>query len=239
MRNAFTRYSQVFNEAPDSEKIVVPMPTADLIPNSLENAINIALSENPQIKNKGQQIAVARERKRSARADLFPSFDFVSKFNYEKHSNGTLGTRRDASFLLQANWNLFTGLTSRANIAQASYKYSASQDDYEFIVRKVNENTRIAWQNLNTSRDRLNQLENAVNIASEVFDSRTKLRAAGKDTVINVLDAKSEIINARINLARASFNEREAIYALLLAMGRLDYRKIANSAQGAGDTLPR
>ena len=239
MRNAFTRYSQVFNQAPDIESIVVPTPTADVIPNSLEDAIGIALSENPQIKNKGQQIAVARERKRAAKSDLFPSFDFISKFNYEKHNTGTIGTRRDASFLLQANWNLFTGLTSRANIAQASYNYSASQDDYEFIVRKVNENTRIAWQNLNTSRERLNQLENAVNIASEVFDSRTKLRAAGKDTVINVLDAKSEIINARINLAKASFNEREAIYALLLAMGRLDYREIANAAQGAGDTLPR
>ena len=117
MRNAFTRYSQVFNQAPDIESIVVPTPTADLIPNSLENAIGIALSENPQIKNKGQQIAVARERKRAAKSDLFPSFDFVSKFNYEKHNNGTIGTRRDASFLLQANWNLFTGLTSRANIA--------------------------------------------------------------------------------------------------------------------------
>ena len=239
MKNSITRYIQVFNEAPDIEKIIEPMPTADLIPNSLEAATRIALSENPQIRNKDQQIAVARERKRSARSDLFPSLDFVSKFNYEKHNNGTIGTRRDASFLLQANWNLFTGLTSRANIAQASYDYAASQDDYELMVRKVNESTRIAWQNLNTSRERLNQLENAVNIASEVFDSRQKLRAAGKDTVINVLDAKSEIINARINLTRASFNEREAIYALLLAMGRLDHREIASADQGAGDTLPR
>ena len=78
-----------------------------------------------------------------------------------------------------------------------------------------------------------------MNIASEVFESRKKLRAAGKDTVINVLDAKSEIINARINLTTASFNEREAIYALLLAMGRLSYYQIASSNQGAGDTLPR
>ena len=239
MQNSITRYIQVFNEAPDIEKIIEPMPTADLIPNSLEAATKIALSENPQIQNKDQQIAVARERKRSARSDLFPSLNFVSKFNYEKHNNGTVGTRRDASFLLQANWDLFTGLTSRANIAQASYDHAASQDDYEFMVRKVNESARIAWQNLNTSRERLNQLENAVNIASEVFDSRQKLRAAGKDTVINVLDAKSEIINARINLTRASFNEREAIYALLLAMGRLDHREIASADQGAGDTLPR
>jgi adhesin transport system outer membrane protein len=239
MKNALTRYARVFNQIPNTDTIIDPMPTADLIPNNLETAIQIALSENPQIRNKDQQIAVARERKRSARSDLFPSLDFVSKFNYEKHNNGTSGTRRDASFLLQANWDLFTGLTSRANIAKASYDYAASQDDFEFVIRKVNENTRIAWQNLHTSRDRLKQLENAVNIASEVFDSRQKLRAAGKDTVLNVLDAKSEIINARINLTTASFNERESIYALLLAMGRLNYRQIAKAAQGAGETLPR
>jgi len=239
MKNAFTRYARVFDQNPNIDTIIEPMPTADLIPNNLETAIQIALSENPQIRNKNQQIAIAKERKRSARSDLFPSLDFVSKFNYEKHNNGTLGTKKDASFLLQANWDLFTGLTSRANIAQASYDYSASQDDFEFITRKVNETTRIAWQNLNTSRERLKQLENAVNIASEVFDSRQKLRAAGKDTVINVLDAKSEIINARINLTTASFNEREDIYALLLAMGRLNHRQIASSEQGAGATLPR
>ena len=159
--------------------------------------------------------------------------------NYEKHSGGTIGTRRDYSVVVSASWNLFTGFSSRYSRAKASYDYKASKDQYEVSLRKVIEETKLAWQSLLTARERLELLENAVNIASEVFDSRTKLRAAGKDTVINVLDAKSEIINARINLAKASFNEREAIYALLLAMGRLDYGEISNAAQGAGDTLPR
>ncbi len=237
--NALTRYAQVFNSVPDINKTVEPMPNADLIPDSLEAAINIALTENPQILGKDQEIALARERKQSARSDLFPKIDFVSTFNYEKHNNGAIGTRRDASFLLQANWDLFTGLTSRANIAQASFDHSASRDNYEFTTRKVVESTRIAWQNLKTARERLKQLENAVNIASEVYDSRKKLRAAGKDTIINVLDAKTEITNARINLTNASFDEREAVYTLLLAMGRLVHSQVASLSQGAGDTLPR
>ena len=239
LENSFSRYTQVFNKAPDLDKLVEPVPKADLIPDSMESAIDIALSENPQVLNSDRQVAVARELKRSARSDLYPSLDFVSTFNYEKHNGGTLGTRRDASFILQANWDLFTGLTSRRNIAKASFDYSASRDNYEFAVRKVIEGARIAWQNLHTSRERLIQLENAVNIASEVFESRKKLRAAGKETVINVLDAESEITNARINFATASFNEREAVYALLLAMGRMVYSELASSTQGAGDTLPR
>jgi adhesin transport system outer membrane protein len=239
LENSISRYNQVFNTPPDLDKIVEPLPKADLVPDSMEAAIDIALAENPQIFNSDQRVAIAREAKRFARSDLYPVVDFVSKFNYEKHNSGTIGTRRDASFILQANWDLFTGLTSRANIAKASYDYAASRDNYEFATRKIVEGARIAWHNLHTSRKRLVQLENAVNIASEVFSSRKKLRAAGKETVIKVLDAESEITNARINFTTASFDEREAVYALLLSMGRLGYSEIMASTQGAGATLPR
>ena len=73
-----------------------------------------------------------------------------------------------------------------------------------------------------TARERLELLENAVNIASEVFESRKKLREAGKETVINVLDAENEVNSAQINFTSASYDERIAVYQLLLAMGRLD-----------------
>ena len=89
-------------------------------------------------------------------------------------------------------------------------------------MRKVIEQTKLAWQALLTARERLELLENAVNIASEVFESRKKLREAGKETVINVLDAENEVNSAQINFTSASYDERIAVYQLLLAMGRLD-----------------
>ncbi|MBT4463752.1 MAG: TolC family protein, partial [Rhodospirillaceae bacterium] len=62
----------------------------------------------------------------------------------------------------------------------------------------------------------------AVNIATEGFISRKKLREAGKETVINVLDAENEVSNAQINYTAASYDERLSIYQLLLSMGRLN-----------------
>ena len=85
---------------------------------------------------------------------------------------------------------------------------------------------KLSWQALLTVRERLELLENAINIASEVFDARQKLREAGKETVINVLDAESEIFNARINFTTASYDERLAVYQLLLAMGRLNLENL-------------
>jgi len=59
-----------------------------------------------------------------------------------------------------------------------------------------------------------------------VFTSRKKLREAGKETVINVLDAENEIYNAQINLTSARFDHKLAVYQLLLAMGRLDTERL-------------
>ena len=83
------------------------------------------------------------------------------------------------------------------------------------------EQTRLSWQNLLTVGERLALLENAVNVAAEVFDSRRKLREAGKETVINVLDAESEIFSAQINYTGASYNRRLSVYQILLALGQL------------------
>ena len=55
---------------------------------------------------------------------------------------------------------------------------------------------------------------------------RKKLREAGRETVINVLDAENEVFNARINYTSAFFDTRQATYQLLLAVGRLSENTI-------------
>ena len=57
--------------------------------------------------------------------------------------------------------------------------------------------------------------------------------------MINVLDAESEIANARINFASALFDERQAVYQLLLAIGRLDLPELEGSLSGSGDAIAR
>jgi len=220
--DAASRFTQVYNHPPDVEAMMDPVPPVEMLPSTLERAIEIAVAENPAIENTSTTIEVNRERKRAVLSELYPVVDLEGQFNFEKHAGTVIGVRRDYSLLLTATWNMFSGFSTRESMAQATYNYRASQDSHTFSARKVIEQTRLTWQALLTSRDRLELLENAVNIASEVFESRKKLREAGKETVINVLDAENEVSNTQISFARASYDERLAIYQLLLAMGRLD-----------------
>lgn len=220
-QDAISRFTQVYDHAPDIQAMMDPIPPIVLVPSTLEEALDIAMGENPAVSNSDVTIEVARERRRLIKSEFMPTLDVVGKANFEKNKNATLGIRRDFSVLLQATWDLFTGLSTNASLSQAAYDLGASKDNRTYVSRKVLEQVKLSWQALLTLRYRLELLENAANIAAEVFDSRKKLREAGKETVINVLDAESEIFNAQINFAAASYDERVAIYQLLLAMGRL------------------
>ncbi len=221
LEDAISRYMQTFDHPPNIDEMVDPFPPMNLIPSELSAAVDIATARNPAIGNSGTSIEVARESRRLARAELFPTIDLEGAMNYEKHNSATIGTRRDYSVVVSASWDLFTGFSSRYSRAKASYDYQATKDDYEFSLRKVVEQTKLAWQALLTARERLELLENAVNIATEVFGSRKKLREAGKETVINVLDAENEVNNAQTNFNSATYDERVAVYRLLRAMGQL------------------
>ena len=106
-------------------------------------------------------------------------------------------------------------------------KNSLDKSKLDKIYASSIEETKLAWQSLLTARERLELLENAVNIATEVFGSRKKLREAGKETVINVLDAENEVNNAQTNFNSATYDERLAVYSLIRAMGQLTKTSLA------------
>jgi len=222
LENAVTRYIQVFDHVPELESMFDPVPPVEMIPSDLQKTIEIAIQENPAITNSAVTVEITRERRRTVISEYAPVIDLVSTANYEKHNAGTIGTRRDYSVQLQANWNLFTGFTTSDSLSQVAYDYGTSRSNHDQTVNKVIEQVKLSWQALLTARARLELLENAVNIATEVFVSRKKLREAGKETVINVLDAENEVSNAQINFTAASYDERLSIYQLLLSMGRLN-----------------
>jgi len=221
LTDAISRYAQIFNRSPNIETMMDPMPPIELIPSTIERTIAIAMAENPGATNAGANIEMARERRNALSGERFPSVDLESSFNFEKHNSSTIGVRKDYSLLLKASWDLFTGFSTSNTQAQATFDYAATKDVRETTLRKIIEQTRLSWQTLLTSRKRIELLENAVNIAAEVFESRKKLREAGQETVINVLDAENEVNNAQINFTSASYDERISVYQLLLSMGRL------------------
>lgn len=198
-----------------------PVPQAQL-PDDLDEALEIARENNPAIDSSLATVDVADQRRRVARSDYYPRIDLVSSANRENDNDLVRGTSIDISVLMQATWNLFNGFATDAGISQAAAEYQASLRNHDSVARDVTQQTRLAWNEMTTARERVALLQNAVNIATEVLDARSKLREAGRETVINVLDAENEVYNARINLVIASGDATRAAYQVLQGIGRLE-----------------
>lgn len=235
LKDAITRYVQVFGHAPDMDKMAAPAAPLGAIPETLDEVVAIALQENPSITSAATQTAVAGEQQDAAHAGYLPTVNLEVAGNYN-HDKDYVTNRRDVSVLVRANWNIFNGFATRAGVAKASFEHAASQNNQQYVRRKVEEQARLAWQALETARQRVALLENAVNIADEVFTSRRRLREAGKENAITVLDAENEVFTARINYTAALYDARLAAYQVLLAMGRLGEPGVV--AQDGGKTLP-
>jgi len=234
--DSISRYNQVFGHMPDTRELIMPTPPLGLLPETTEDMIAIALDEHPAIRSATAQIDIANEQRRIAQADFFPTIDISGEWSYDDDLNGTRGTQRDYKAKVNASWTLFNGFATRASVAQAAHTYRSTIDSGAFVKRKITEEVQLAWSGLDIARQRVVLLQNAVNIASEVFSARRKLREAGKETVINVLDAESEMFNARINLVAAQHDARVAVYRLMLSMGRLTLENAGNLAQSSRAT---
>ena len=122
---------------------------------------------------------------------------------------------------MRVSWDLFSGLVTEAGVSAATFDQATAHDNHRDTTRTTIENLRIAWQQYNTAKARVNLLQNAVVIAEEVFLSRQRLRDAGRETAINVLDAQREVFAARINLVAAQFDAEIAAFSVMFATGTL------------------
>lgn len=221
LKDAISRYTQVFNRAPDIDNMTpVPLPLHH-IPDTMEQAMQIAVANNPQLAGSKENIVLAKTSRESAKSGYYPTIDLVAATSHDENASGIIGTEERQSVRVQSSWQLFSGFADRSRVRQATYQYHSAQETAQYTERKIVEEVQFAWSSMTTTKKRTELLDNAVNIAGEVYDARTRLRDAGSETALNVLDAENELYRARIDAASARYDYYLSVYRLLLAMGKL------------------
>jgi adhesin transport system outer membrane protein len=221
LHQAKAAYQQVFGDAPDIAGLDQPVPPAKLLPGDEQSAVNLAMTENPALQASAKGIALAEQDREAARADFFPKLDFVARSSWENNVDGVKGLREDYSFLVRVTWEIFSGFETKSKVASAAATYQQRISENYDATRHVAEDVRRAWEELDTARQRVELLQNAVNIAQAVYEARQKLRESGKESSLNVLDSLSELKTAQINFVDAGFDARIAVYRVLRAIGHL------------------
>lgn len=220
LRDVAANYEQVFGRPPEFSTFQELKPFESKLPNSIVMAMAKGMEQSKRIKAANIQVERAENLSQIERAGFKPTIDVVGTRNQDSNA-GQLAFRNETSLLVRFNWVLYSGSDTTSKLA-AALKDKDELSERENVVRnKIRESIRVSWNQLVNGSERLELLDSAANISYDVMQNRKRLRDAGKETALNVLDAEVEYFGVLANKVNALYDTRIGSYRLLSHMGEL------------------
>lgn len=227
LMNSRNRYRAVFgHDVEDIDSMIKPRAPVEMIPETLEEAVEVAMESNPQLKAAQIAAHIARENVRSTRAAEFPTFNAIAESKYKEDVAGTIGSKHEQLIKVELTYSLNLGMIAINSIRAAEQTVTASTNRYGDARNLVEEQVRNAWQNLLTSKETSEFLSNQANIAGEFLELARRERKLGQRSLIDVLAGETALINASSDAAAAETQVNIAVYTLLAVMGQLELEDI-------------
>ncbi|MBR0551841.1 TolC family outer membrane protein [Stakelama marina] len=222
-------YVQVVGDAPQDLQPPPPLPT---LPNSPQQAVSVALNENPSLEAAKQARRASAFDVSTARAGTKPKLNVVVGANYNNYL-GSLGsipgagtvadqTSTSATAGLQLSLPLFQGGRPAAQVRKAQAQESSAIERVTEVQRGVIADTRSAYASWKAAQDLIDSSQVAVRANRLSLEGVRAENSVGTRTILDILNAEQELLNSQVNLVTAQRNAYVAGFALLAAMGKAE-----------------
>jgi len=223
LRAALNRYRAVFGRVPDDiSKLKMPRVPVELLPKSLDEAVELSLKGNRQLQATGIAADIAEKSVVQTRADeFFPTLNAIAQRNEKVDQGGTLGHKTENIIKVELTYSLNLGLTARNTLKASELSQSAATNRYGDARDQVEEQARNAWDSLQTAKENAKQLNNQANIAAAFLELARRERQLGNRSLIDVLSGETALINSSSQAASAETDVDIASFNLLNIMNKL------------------
>ena len=218
LRAARAAYEEVVGEAPGT--LSFPTLEPDL-PTSLDEAIDMAESRNPGLIAAIYTELAALASIELAAGNLYPEINATGRFEWNYEPSTTVEQSTSASVIVELVIPIYQQGLVASNVREARYLAQEAQIDVETARRDAVQTVISAWEELLTTRATIDAVNDQVIAATIALDGVQQEATVGSRTVLDVLDAEQELLDARVALVQAQRNEVVAQYTLLSAVGRL------------------
>ncbi len=198
----------------------------DLLPDNLDKVLNEALKSSPLLKTAEYNYRQAKSEVGVARSSLLPTLDIVTSFEDEKDvaakgldtSGGTVGA--------VLKFPLYSKGLARSNLRAAKYQAGQSLIDIDVTKNGIKEYAKQAWESYNSTSARLMSIESQIKASKLALEGVKKESELGTRTLLDVLDAEQEYLNAMVSLIKAKRDKAVAMFEVLHSMGKLTVANI-------------
>lgn len=215
-----------------------PPPPLPALPGNPDEAVRIALGNNPNLVSVGAAQQAAGYDVRTARAGRLPTVTANGGVTYTNFL-GSLntsqavppGTNIDSSSTasqvgLTARIPLYQGGGTSARIRQAQALQSQSLEQVVEVERLVIADARSTFARYDAAVETIASAEQAVAANKLALEGTRAENTVGTRNVLDVLNAEQELLNSEVLLVTARRDAYVAGFALLNAMGRAEMRDL-------------
>lgn len=216
-------YNNVVGHQPGSLKY----PRLAKLPRTLDEAQSAAQDINPNILAAAFVEEASNYDTEVKRGDLLPSVNFGASATFTEDPSTTVGSEESATIEGVLTIPLYEAGRVYSTVREA--KHIASQRRLQVIQtgRAVRESVSVSWNNLSAARETIRSAKEQVSASQLALDGVRQEYLVGSRTTLDVLDAETEVVNARILLVSAERDQIVAAYQILGSIGQLTARDLS------------
>jgi outer membrane protein len=220
-------YRQVIGHPPGD---LAPPPPLPPLPTSSDEAVRIALAENPDLLSISRQAIASGYDVNVARASRLPNLSAVGSATYVNQVAGGTGgfpsTGTQTTVGLSANIPLFQGGLPAARIRQAQAQQGQVLEQVVGTERAVVQTARADFADYDAAQREIQAQTVAVQANQLALEGARAEQTVGTRTVLDVLNAEQELLNSQVALVTAKRDAYVDGFQLLNAMGQAQAQEL-------------
>lgn len=233
LQSSIAAFGQVVGTPPGALHFAGPVD--GLVPPNRDAALQTALDQHPALIASLHGVEAAALQIGVIESGLLPSISLNSAAtqNYETDIDG--GRQFDVSVLARVRIPLYEGGEVRAGVRQAGHLRAQRQLESDSIRDQVRAAAIASWGQYQSSKARLLASQSQVTLARSALDGVQREYRGGDRDNYDVLNAQQDLLDAEITHAIALRDRTVASYAVVRAIGSLDFQALESSKIGALD----
>jgi outer membrane protein len=200
--------------------VAPPQPTA-LLPKTVEEARNLAATDNPSVVAAQFDENAARSAITVTRSQLLPQLNLIGTYSFVNQSQASVHQQDQAQVVAQLSVPLYEAGVVYSQVRQAKQTAGQRKVDIDLNRRSAIESATTAFFNLQSANAQRQSLQAAIRADEIALEGVRQEASVGSRTVIEVLNAEQELLNAQTSLVNSDRTALTNAYQLLAAVGRL------------------
>jgi outer membrane protein len=227
LKGSRASYERFIGRPPSN--LVEPRPLGKILPNGLQEAINISVQETPTVVGALYTEEAARFNIELIRGELLPTVGVQASYRDSFNTSRLTDESETTEVRGTLSVPLYEGGEVYARVRQAKHTHVAAIQEVQRAKTEAQSAATAAWSQHQAARAQQQSDLAAVEANRIALAGVREEEKVGQRTLLDVLNAEQAYLNAQVNLASTRRNVIVNDYTVLQAIGRLNVQELGTS----------